>query len=342
MTRSFYRSSARGFTLIELLVVIAIIAVLIALLLPAVQAAREAARRSQCVNNLKQFGVALHNYESTVNSLPWGLGPGGWNDWGTHPQILGYLEQGALFNAINFANTGNATNVGAAQNTTIFRTAINVFQCPSDQDRLTNAETHNSYYGNAGSTPDSLYKSTQFDGLFQYITAQKVVSFRDITDGLSQTVAFSERVKGIGTLNKNQIDIQTNPSSSVWNVAATSTTNTSQPYYAACLAFTSVNAVSSLWAGLGAVSPDSSGSLWFSGYWTFSRYNHVMPPNANSCGYGNYAGGGAFTASSRHSGGVNALFADGSVRFIKNSVSPQTWWALGSRSGGEVVSADSY
>lgn len=342
MTRSFYRSSARGFTLIELLVVIAIIAVLIALLLPAVQAAREAARRSQCVNNLKQFGVALHNYESTVSSLPWGLGPGGWNDWGTHPLLLSYLEQAPLFNAINFANTGNATYAGAAQNTTIFRTMINVFQCPSDQDRLTNAEGHNSYYGNAGSTPDSLYNSTQFDGLFQYVSAQKVVGFRDITDGLSQTAAFSERVKGIGTLNNKQIDVQRSPSSSVWNVAATTPSNTSQPYYAACLAFANVNDLSSLWAGLQAVAPDASGSLWFSGYWTYTRYNHVMPPNANSCGYGNYSGGGAFTASSRHSGGVNSLFADGSVRFVKNTVSPQTWWALGSRSGGEVVSSDSY
>jgi prepilin-type N-terminal cleavage/methylation domain-containing protein/prepilin-type processing-associated H-X9-DG protein len=342
MTRSFSRSSARGFTLIELLVVIAIIAVLIALLLPAVQAAREAARRSQCVNNLKQFGVALHNYESTVSSLPWGLGPGGWNDWATHPLLLSYLEQGPLFNAINFANTGNATFASAAQNTTIFRTAINVFQCPSDQDRLTNAEGHNNYYGNAGSTPDSLYRSTQFDGLFQYVSAQKVVSFRDITDGLSQTAAFSERVKGVGTLNSSQIDILRNPSSSVWNVAATTITNTSQPYYVACLAFTNVTTPSSLWPGLQAVAPDAAGSLWFSGYQTFTRYNHVMPPNANSCGYGNYGGGGAFTAGSRHSGGVNSLFADGSVRFIKSSISAPTWWALGTRAGGEVVSSDSY
>ena len=92
----------RGFTLIELLVVIAIIAVLIALLLPAVQAAREAARRAQCTNNLKQIGLALHNYHSAINSLPWGDGPW-WIEWSAHTLLLPYMEQGPIYNAINFA-----------------------------------------------------------------------------------------------------------------------------------------------------------------------------------------------------------------------------------------------
>src|SRR5260221_521621 len=94
----------RGFTLIELLVVIAIIAVLIALLLPAVQAACEAARRAQCTNNLKQLGLAIHNYVSTVDHLPWGAGPWGWNDWSAHVMMLPYMEQQTMFNALNFVN----------------------------------------------------------------------------------------------------------------------------------------------------------------------------------------------------------------------------------------------
>jgi prepilin-type N-terminal cleavage/methylation domain-containing protein/prepilin-type processing-associated H-X9-DG protein len=343
-----------GFTLIELLVVIAIIAVLIALLLPAVQAAREAARRTQCINNLKQIGLAIHNYEQAIGCLPWGLGPNNWNDWGAFPMLLPHMEQGPLFNAINFANTGNAVHTGnngststsptfaagaGFQNTTIFLTKLNVLLCPSDQDRLTSLLGHNNYYGNAGSTPTSLYNTSQFDGLFQYILNAKCVAFRDIVDGLSNTAAFSERVKGIGIENHLQVDNLTNPSSSTWNVAATSVVNTPQLYYNAC---TAASSASGLWGGLAAVTPDAAGSQWYSGYETFSRYTHVMPPNGNSCGYGNYTGGGAATASSRHSGGVNVLFADGSTRFIKNTVSPQTWWALGSRSGAEVISSDSY
>jgi prepilin-type N-terminal cleavage/methylation domain-containing protein len=96
-----------GFTLIELLVVIAIIAVLIALLLPAVQAAREAARRAQCTNNLKQIGLALHNYESAVGALPWGQCYGNFNDWAAQVMLLPYLEQSPLFNALNFAQDPN-------------------------------------------------------------------------------------------------------------------------------------------------------------------------------------------------------------------------------------------
>ena len=181
---------SRGFTLIELLVVIAIIAVLIALLLPAVQAAREAARRSQCINNCKQIGLALHNYEQAIGSLPWGLGPNNWNDWGSLPMLLPNMEQGSLFNSINFANTGNSIHTGnngttslpfasgaGFQNTTVFLVKINVFLCPSDSDRLTSLMGHNNYYGNAGSTPGSLYNTTPLDGLFGYILNAPIVRF---------------------------------------------------------------------------------------------------------------------------------------------------------------------
>ena len=145
-----------GFTLIELLVVIAIIAVLIALLLPAVQMAREAARRSQCVNNLKQLGVAMHNYHDTHDTLPWGQGPLNWNDWSAFPFMLPYMEQAPLYNAINFDRTNAAigfADPGAIQNTTTHRTKVEILLCPSDLDRLTNAEGRTNYAGNSGNTP---------------------------------------------------------------------------------------------------------------------------------------------------------------------------------------------
>jgi prepilin-type N-terminal cleavage/methylation domain-containing protein len=279
-----------GFTLIELLVVIAIIAVLIALLLPAVQAAREAARRAQCVNNLKQIGLALHNYEQAVSILPWGLGPNNWNDWGAIPLILPYMEQAALFNAINFADTGNAIHTGnngstalpfangtGLQNTTVFLSKLNnSLLCPSDPDRLATIMGHNNYSGNAGSTPDSLHSKSTLDGLFLYMNSAPCVAFRDITDGLSNTAAFSERIKGIGIENNLQLD-NLSPSSSVWAVPQI-TPSLPQPYYTACKAVVATNALSALWVGISPVKPDAAGSQWFSGYATFSRYNHVMPP----------------------------------------------------------------
>ena len=131
-----------GFTLIELLVVIAIIAVLIALLLPAVQAAREAARRSQCVNNLKQFGIALHNYHDVIGSLPAGHQGTGWQDFGPQVMLLPYMEQAPLFNSFNFNNNLGGASPGTPALTTVQLTKLNVLLCPSDIDRLTNVYGH--------------------------------------------------------------------------------------------------------------------------------------------------------------------------------------------------------
>ena len=365
------RSGRSGFTLIELLVVIAIIAVLIALLLPAVQAAREAARRSQCVNNLKQIGISLHNYHDVVQALPWGAGPWGWNDWSTHVMLLPYMEQTPLYNALNFRNgcaDGNCGNI----NTTAVNRQIATFLCPSDPDRLTSARGHNNYMGNAGSAPNSFYgwnaqsKGAQgpYAGIFCFIgvacdvppappcgvangQAPFSIGFRDILDGLSQTAAMSERVKGIGSNNRDFGFDGGNPSSSFVNAPGVANngqvTGDAGPmaFYNSCRTFNPVRPVTVALLD----NQDASGARWDVGYAPDTRYVHVMPPNPPfQCGGDNDDAGrqAGYSASSRHSGGTNVLFCDGSVRFVKNSVSAQTWWGLGTRAGNEVISSDSY
>ena len=340
-----------GFTLIELLVVIAIIAVLIALLLPAVQAAREAARRAQCVNNLKQLGIAMHNYHDLTNGLPWGHGYFGWNDWSGFVLLLPQLEQQPLYNAINFANTGNASNPGngmsptaaaGLQNSTVFNTKLNNLLCPSDIDRVTSVYGKLNYAGNAGNAPESFFdtnKDGASNGLFFSVANGKngTIRFSDVLDGLSNTAAFSEKVKGIGN-NTNTYD-GLKPSSSQVQVALAATGNNNdnvpQPYYASCVASPATPSATYASSGF------ATGAYWFDGHPENGMYNHVMVPNSWTCSNGNVNDAGAFPASSRHSGGVNMLKGDGSVKFIKASISSTTWWALGSRSGGEVIDANS-
>jgi prepilin-type N-terminal cleavage/methylation domain-containing protein/prepilin-type processing-associated H-X9-DG protein len=359
------RRPNRGFSLIEVLVMIAIIGLLIALLLPAVQSAREAARRMQCANNLKQVGLALHAYHDVVGSLPWGQGPFGWNDWGAIAMLLPHCEQGPLYNNINFSSPLSPAQPGCPANTTIQRTTLSFLICPSDVDRLTNPEGHSNYAGNAGSNPLFFGRATVSnvfpvaavyptpDGLFAFVSAPPeppfgaVVSFQGIPDGLSQTAAFSERVKGIGT--DNQLDSMT-PMTAVAGVSRPTGRLPSgapadtgpQPYYAACRASPPTPGNLATDAGPDGVGWYAYGMHWWNGHPYVGRYNHVMPPNTWSCAYdvnGIINDNGANPPSSRHPVVVNVLFADGSTRAIKQTIAVPVWWALGTRAGGELISA---
>ena len=362
------RCPGRGFTLIELLVGVAIIGLLIALLLPAVQAAREAARRVQCVNNLKQIGLALQNYHDTVGSLPWGQGPFGWNDWGAVAMLLPHMEQGRLYDALNFSVALSPAQPGCPANSTAQRTTSSILICPSDVDRLTNPEGHSNYAGNAGSNPLFFGRSTAApafpaaaifptpDGLFAFVSAAPdppfgvVVSYQGVPDGLSQTAAFSERVKGIGT--GNQLDPML-PTSAVAGVGRPTGHLPGQPpadtvpkqYYDACRAAPPGAGNLAVDAGPGGVGWYAYGMHWWNGHPYVGRYNHVMPPNSWSCAYdvnGIINDNGANPPSSRHPGIVHVLFADGSTRAVKQTISVPVWWALGTRAGGEVIASDSF
>jgi prepilin-type N-terminal cleavage/methylation domain-containing protein/prepilin-type processing-associated H-X9-DG protein len=352
-----------GFTLIELLVVIAIIAVLIALLLPAVQSAREAARRAQCSNNLKQLGLAMHNYHSSVNSLPWGDGPW-WIEWSAHTLLLPYMEQGPIYNSINFADTESLGIASFVQNSPINSTAtyavISSFNCPSDTDRLTDPDGHNNYMDNQGSAPNSDYGGNSnlpswnqpSAGPFIYSSngvdtgppgfGGPSINIAAITDGTSNTAGFSERVKAIGN-NFTGTSAPFDPgkptaSLSIPPAVANNLESTPQAYYQICIVTPPVPFNGNQDAA-NFMDDNISGAMWCDGQPACTRYVHVMPPNTWSCRSNLQI---AHVANSRHPGGINVLFCDGSVKFIKTSINISTWWALGTRAGGEVISSDQY
>ncbi len=332
--------SRRGFTLIELLVVIAIIGVLIALLLPAVQSAREAARRAQCTNNLKQIGLAMHNYHDANNVLPPGHRTAVFGTFQTF--ILPYLEGNPQYNAYNmygrYWNPGqtsgggsgpaNGIRYGSPINLTVTRTIFNSLICPSDTPLPSNLSVYNGVtwhnytvnFGNAdiyqslGTVPGGytvgIYPVPWLGAPFSdsdttqrfYPSRGRCYDFATITDGTSNTLLAGEVIKGQGG--------------------------------------------------------DLRGFTWWGDAVSTSTYlppNSTLPDVQNSAGYCKYPFANnppciAATAQfpptyawrSRHPGGVNMAFCDGSVHFIKNTINLYIWRALGTTQGNEVVSADSY
>jgi prepilin-type N-terminal cleavage/methylation domain-containing protein/prepilin-type processing-associated H-X9-DG protein len=364
----------RGFSLIELLVVIAIIGVLIALLLPAVQAAREAARRIQCTNNLKQIGLALHNYQEVNDCFP----PGAlayflngdvksstfYNNHGpsAHARMLNYIENSPLYNALNFDVSIFNDPVGDLINRTVTQTVVNTFLCPSTSVPSWNFHgtsavlspvkaPGNSYFGSTGSTLEFAAQQTGGppNGAFYYVgTKGSVLRISSVTDGTSNTIGFGEWKIGNG---QGRVTIQdivflgAFPSGTKRNDGSLNFANpilvaSFQPWLDAC---------ASTWqAGSGRFGKtDTLGEAWSLGLVGYTMGNLTLPPNAPypNCsvdGTGTIESVGVYGLSSYHSGGANVLLLDGSVRFLKDSISRQTIWALGSVRQGEIVSADAY
>jgi prepilin-type N-terminal cleavage/methylation domain-containing protein/prepilin-type processing-associated H-X9-DG protein len=365
------RHRHRGFTLIELLVVISIIAVLIALLLPAVQAAREAARRAQCVSNLKQIGLALHNYHSVNDVFPPGAVPTtrpSTNDlianaaFSAHARLLANLEQTALYNAANFSIAPFNDSVGANINQTVIKTRLNVFLCPSDtapswafqtsglsSSFTTAIATGCNYFASFGSSLSDNYICCPL-GLPNGVFGDRATfGLRDITDGASSTVAFGEWKVGDGSpslVSKSDIiDINVYPPGVVQNSPLVNMPAGGAPFLTWVANTCSVDALnSSLRNGTNILS--NLGMTWTVGLTGTTLGNLLLPPNPLTpnclCGSAGYSQPGVFNSASNHPGGANFLMCDGSVRFLKNSTSTPVIWALGSRAQGEILSADSY
>ncbi len=331
--------SRSAFTLVELLVVIAIIGILIALLLPAVQAAREAARRMSCSNNLKQLGLAMHNYADTFReTLPnagWS-GPTYPNDYSPLAKLLPYCEQKNLHDLIDFniymghpgwQDLPVELHPAAA-------TAVPIFLCPSDGEKPLHDTTLPSgtvipvagtnYAMNQGSGLDGNFHPSfaAADGL---CWVEAMVRFADVRDGMTNTLAFTESLRGPG----DSPPLEPTPDVQVYRALAPATTEMAETADS---------------GGLDAVLPSISGwdgtrlAYWLRGCSPTGpvmngRFtpNHPVPDLL-------FRSAKVTAARSRHPGGVNACLCDGSVRFVSETIDRATWHAIWTRAGGEVAS----
>jgi prepilin-type N-terminal cleavage/methylation domain-containing protein/prepilin-type processing-associated H-X9-DG protein len=351
----------RGFTLIELLVVIAIIAVLIALLLPAVQQAREAARRTQCRNNLKQLGLAIHNYAESASLFPPGrivyVSPtddhtqsangnsttGDGDCFSAYAQMLPQLDQSVIYNQINFSSGPDTT-----PNNVPSTTQIPMFHCPSDSGLPALQQPTNSgiyvgvtnYVMNTGNTFSVSTNNPSGNPVTGIFFENSGVRFSDISDGTSQTVCMSEQILSVASDPTSSAGTWTGVVPSTGFVLTTGNNNTNNGpellnYPGDCVAGNTLQL--------------TRGNRLLYGAPGHTMYNHIRSPNdpGIDCRGGLPHSQRNFywwsrlshnvTAHSKHVGGVHSLFCDGHVQFISNSIAISIWQGLGSRAGGEVL-----